>query len=66
MIRIEVEDYCHSCRDFSPDVTAATRNYAVDDISWTDTVVRCEHAKKCAGLVRYLENQIKNKTEAAG
>ena len=66
MIRIEVEDYCQSCRDFSPDVTASTNIYIDDIISRTDTVIRCEYRKKCAGLVRYLESQLKDKTEAVG
>lgn len=66
MIRIEVEDYCQLCRDFSPDVTASTSIYSDDTISRTDTVIRCEYRKKCAGLVRYLESQLKDKTEAVG
>ena len=64
MIQIDVEEYCHMCRNFSPVATITTRNVEKDE--WTDTVVRCEHRKHCSGLVRYLENQIKNKTEAVG
>jgi hypothetical protein len=60
MIRLEVEGYCHSCLDFNPDVTRAERVYGdKDECSLTDTVVRCVYRKRCAGLMRYLENQTK-------
>lgn len=64
MIRIEVEDYCHSCRDFNADVAITTRNF--DRNEWTDTIIRCEHRNRCSGLVRYLERKLKSETEAVG
>ena len=64
MIRIDVEEYCHNCRDFSADVTITTRN--IDRNEWSDTIVRCEHRNRCAGLVRYLERKLKTETEAVG
>ena len=64
MIRIDVEGYCYECRDFTPNVTITTRN--VERNEWSDTVIQCEYRKKCAGLVRYLEHQMKNESEAVG
>ena len=64
MIRVDVEDYCHECRDFIANVTMTTRN--VERNEWSDTIIQCEHRKRCAGLVRYLEHKLKTETEAVG
>lgn len=64
MIRIDVEEYCHECRDFRADVTIMTRNAERNE--WSDTIIQCENKKKCAGLVRYLEHRIRNEPEAVG
>lgn len=67
MIRIEVEEYCHNCLDFSPDITKPERVItALYGESWTDTIVRCEYRKRCASIKRYLEQQAKNEQEAVG
>lgn len=61
MIRVEVEDYCHACLDFSPDVTKPERVRGVDgdELFYTDTIVRCEYRKRCSGIRRFLEQQMK-------
>jgi hypothetical protein len=60
MIRLEVEDYCQSCLDFCPDVTKPERVYAGDkEMILSDTIVRCEYRKRCAGIRRFLEHQMK-------
>jgi hypothetical protein len=60
MIVINVEDYCHQCLDFKPDVTAPTRDLLTNgDIRQTDTVIQCVYRKRCAGIKRYLEQQMK-------
>ena len=64
MIRIDVEGYCHNCLDFEADVTKPVRD--LRDNAWSDTVVQCEHRKRCAGIRRYLEQQSKSETEAVG
>lgn len=64
MILVSVEDYCQSCLDFSPDVVKATRTDDKD--VWTDTIIQCEYRKRCSGIKRYLEHQMKNKVEASG
>ena len=65
MIRIEVEDYCQKCLDFSPDVTKPERIYAGEkEMHFGDTIIKCEYRKRCAGIRRYLEQQMKG--EASG
>lgn len=60
MIRLEVEGYCQSCLDFTPDVIKPTRVYTDDGkTSQTDTIVRCEYERRCAGIKRYLDQQAK-------
>lgn len=65
MIRLDVEQYCQRCLDFTPDVTEPMRAYGADfegdnDILQTDTIVRCKYRKRCAGIKRYLEQQMKS------
>lgn len=61
MIRLMIEEYCHSCLDFTPDVVKPQR--AVE-ASMTDTVVRCEHRKRCENIKRYLERtMVKGESE---
>lgn len=62
MIRVEVEEYCQHCLDFSPDVTNATRiPSGNDELILGDTVIRCEYRKRCAAIERFLKKQIKDK-----
>ena len=67
MIRIEVEEYCHNCLDFSPDITRPERMTTVllGEI-WSDTIVRCEYRKRCEAIKKYLIRQAKNEQEAVG
>ena len=62
MIRLEVEYYCGACLDFTPDVIKPTKVFNPEDqeILMTDTIVQCEHRRRCAGIKRYLEQQAKN------
>lgn len=60
MIKIDVEGYCHQCRDFVPNVIPAQRVMTPDgELQMGDTIVQCEHRKRCAGIKRYLEQQMK-------
>lgn len=64
MIRLEVEGYCDQCLDFTPNATLPVKAYGIDfdgkdDILLTDTIVRCEYRKRCAGIARYLEKRLK-------
>ena len=64
MIRIDVEEYCHSCLDFETDVSKPIRN--IDDNTWSDTVVQCKYRKRCGSIRRYLEKQLAGESEAVG
>lgn len=66
MIRINVEEYCHQCLDFTPDVTQAKRMFteAGDDIILTDTIIQCEYRRRCEAIKKYLVRQAKE--EAVG
>ena len=65
MIKLEVEEYCHSCLDFEADVKKAERvRNGHGDMILGDTVVRCAHRNRCLNIKRYLERQTKE--EVAG
>ena len=68
MIRLDVEEYCHSCLDFNPDVTRAVKQLADWSYEYelTDTIIQCEHRKRCKAIKEYLERQMKGETEAVG
>ena len=61
MIRLAVEEYCHSCFDFAPDVMKPQKVRIAEgsEVHLTDTIVQCEHRKRCASIKRYLEQQIR-------
>ena len=65
MIRVNVEEYCHQCLDFNPDVIPPIRS--VDEKGkhvQTDTIIQCKYRKRCAGIRRYFEQLAKE--EASG
>ena len=60
MIRLDVEEYCQSCLDFTADVIAPNKSYLEDgEIILGDTIVLCKYRKRCAGIKRYLESKAK-------
>lgn len=62
MIKLEVQEYCHSCSDFEPDVERPEKYYAgSEEVVMTNTVVRCRYRKRCENLKRYLERTEKEK-----
>ena len=64
MIRVDVEDYCQNCLDFSSDVTRAEKVYAGDgEIILGDTIIQCKYRKRCASIVRFLTQQTKTEVE---
>lgn len=65
MIRLVIEEYCQSCLDFTPDVAKPQRSVdATGQWGYTDTIVTCEHCKRCAAIRRYLEQQMKGENRA--
>ena len=66
MIRVDVKEYCNACMDFSPDVTKPVKYYGNNqEIVLGDTIIQCEHARRCEAIRRYLEAQMKTE-EAVG
>ena len=67
MIKLDVEEYCHACMDFSPDVTRPTREVVYNPMDFSpsgkivqsDTIVQCEYRRRCEAIKRYLEHQTK-------
>lgn len=59
MIRLEVQPYCESCLDFEPDVIRPVKamSFTDEEILISDTIIRCEHAKRCENIRRYLQQQ---------
>lgn len=61
MIELKVEDYCANCPTFTP----VAETYELDRyspelckfITHCDTVVTCEHKKRCAVQYDYLKTQ---------
>ena len=51
MIRLDVKDYCHNCRDFEP---IADR---INSLNMSVTVVRCEFRDKCEVIEQYLKSK---------
>ena len=59
MIKLDVQEYCHGCANFTADVKEPEKYYAgFDIIEMTDTLIRCEHRKLCENLVRYLRKHV--------
>lgn len=64
-IRLEVQEYCSECWDFTPDVIKPERTvlYGDDNVAGcsiqTDTIVRCKYAKRCENIKKYLSRQTK-------
>lgn len=73
MIRIDVEEYCHACMDFSPYVIKPTREVVYNPMDFipsgkivqSDTIVQCEYRKRCEAIKKYLMRQTKEE-EAVG
>lgn len=56
MIELKVEDYCQNCPDFYPE-----SNMVLVGTNSLSTIISCEKARRCAGLVRYLKKEIEDK-----
>ena len=64
MIRLEVEDYCQDCLQFTADVKPPEKLYGMNGIPMesmviqSDTVVRCQYRKQCRRLMEYLKRHV--------
>ena len=61
MIELKVEEYCHECPSFEPDVDMSNfYDPNTGDSVISDKIIRCHYHKRCANMVRYLERKLKN------
>lgn len=64
MIKLEVEEYCHSCAGFEADVTGPITTVTTDgELCFGDTIVRCAYRNRCRNIKRYLERQTTSSSE---
>ena len=56
-IKLEVQPYCGACLEFEPDVTRPNKIYDGNEIVIGDTVVRCEHARRCENIRKFMLRQ---------
>lgn len=59
MIQLNVEEYCHGCSHFDPDVEKESM-YADNYFSHTETRIFCEHRKVCRHIMDYLKEKNEN------
>ena len=57
MIELNVRGYCHNCPDFAAKVSVREHDNGdmINPIKLYDTTVTCSHAKRCEGIMRYLD-----------
>lgn len=64
MYNLKIEDYCHACREFDPEVVENTPEIVtLNGVEYSEPVwdVVCTKRKRCKRIVLYLEKQL-NKT----
>lgn len=58
MIKLLVEDYCHTCPEFYPEKIGGEALYSYDDlIHISDIIVKCDNYDKCCIIKKHLEKQ---------
>lgn len=64
MIKLEVEDYCHSCGGFEATVAGPITTVTTDGEFYVgDTIVRCAYRNRCKNIKRYLERQTNSESD---
>ena len=64
MIRLDVQDYCQECLEFTAEVERPIKFVADDKIiTQTDTIVSCSKKPLCSGLKRWIESESTRKGE---
>ena len=64
MIRLDIQEYCDNCLDFSPAVDKPQKLFGSDGaVVQSDTIVTCEHATRCEMIKRYLARKMKGDNE---
>lgn len=57
MIKLEINEYCHNCPDFSVKVD----KHRTHDEGNIFTIIRCENEHKCREIAKYIYSRIQNK-----
>lgn len=62
MIELKVKEYCQNCPDFAAKVSVREYDFANmgSPTKYYDTTVTCSHAKRCEGMVRFLDKTLKD------
>ena len=67
MIRLYVQNYCHDCPEFDPDVekdTIYSENYLMGKrTTHTQTDIYCKHKDRCESMIKFLKEKEKEKDE---
>lgn len=63
MIKLDIQPYCEECMMFDAEVQGPEKLYGYDGtretIFQSDTIVRCTNRKRCEGIRRYLEKEMR-------
>lgn len=65
MIHLEVEEYCHGCGYFDPDVDRQSA-FAGNVCIGTDTAIRCNHRNSCKAIYTHLKKKMENSEDKEG
>ena len=64
MIRLDAQEYCDNCLDFSPAVDRPQKVFGSDGtVIQSDTIITCEHSTRCEMIKRYLTRKMKGDNE---
>lgn len=59
MIKLNVEEYCHTCPEFYPEKVGGEVYYAEGEVIYiNDTFVRCDNYDKCQRIKKHLEKNL--------
>lgn len=59
MIKLEVEDFCHSCKYFEPENSITLGS----NVTIVENIVTCKDIEKCRNIKRHIENELYNKKD---
>lgn len=63
MIKLEIEEYCQECLDFTPDVEKeklTEDDFFGDSVIYVETSIRCKNRNRCRAIMRYLKKSVDN------
>ena len=60
MIKLDVDEYCHSCAEFEPMVTERPKLLKVSSEQFRffdNTTVECKYRNRCEAIYNYLKEE---------